>query len=207
MFKKSNLIRVGNVAVNWFLLRFEIQLFTDKQHCLGGRFLRQFNINNNLASNSWISMYIHTNGTKSYCKENTCTGKDQSCSKMNANISAFWLKLNNTKSRRLIFVFMRFQYLVESGTRMKISFNQIFAEWKIIYAAESSSTSAHNSGVLPDICPHFSWIRPCLYSASMWRRYRKSSGKNVTQSTGTFRPLRQPDGSNSRFWICPSGAG
>ena len=152
-------------------------------------------------------MCIHTNGTKGYCKENTCTGKDQPCSSMNANISSLWLKLNNSKSRRLKFVFMRFQYLVESCTRIKIGFNQNFADWKIIYAAESSSTSADNSGVLPDICPHFSWIRPCLYSSSMWRRYSKISRKNVAQSAGAFRPLRQPDGSNCRFWICSSGAG
>ena len=38
MFKKSNLIRVENVAANLFLLRIEIQFFTDKQHCLGGIF-------------------------------------------------------------------------------------------------------------------------------------------------------------------------
>jgi len=51
MYKKSNLIRVGNVAANCFLLIIEIQVFTDKQHCLGGRYLQQFNLNNK-ASNS-----------------------------------------------------------------------------------------------------------------------------------------------------------
>ena len=30
-----------------FFPRIEIQVFTDKQHCLGGIVLRQFNLNNN----------------------------------------------------------------------------------------------------------------------------------------------------------------
>ena len=109
-----------------FCWELKYRFFTYKQHCLVGRFLRQFNQNNNWSSYSWILMYTHTNGTNSYCKENTCTGKDQPCSRMNPDIYALWLKLNNTKSRRLIFVFMRFQYLIELCPRMKIGFNQIF---------------------------------------------------------------------------------
>ena len=101
-------------------------------------------------------MLIHTNGTKSYCKENTCTGKDQPCSRMNTDIYGILSNLNNTQSRGLIFVFMRFQYLVELCIRVKVFLIKFFADCKIIYAAESSSTSADNSGVLPDICPHFS---------------------------------------------------
>ena len=68
----------------------------------------------------------HTNGIKRYCKENTCTSEDQPCRRMYADISTLWLKLNITKSRHLIFVFKRIQYLVEFSIRMKISLNQIF---------------------------------------------------------------------------------
>ena len=73
---------------NDFCLELKSSFLTDKQHCLGGRFLWMFNLNNNWSTNYLILICIHTNGTKGYCKENTCTLKDQPCSRMNADISA-----------------------------------------------------------------------------------------------------------------------
>ncbi len=48
--------------------------------------------------------------------------------RMNADISVLSLKLNITKFRRLIFVFMRFEYLVEFVLELKSGLIKVFAD-------------------------------------------------------------------------------
>ena len=101
-------------------------------------------------------MFIHTNGTESYCKENTCPGKELPCNRMNADISSLCLKIKNTKSRHIIFVFMRFHYLIEFFPRMKIGFNQIFWWLKNIF------NRRRDMGIVKIIeCVRPLWARAC----------------------------------------------